>query len=464
MRILKAILIALLSFFSSSICLSQTGNMPVQNAFQPSVVKKVLDNGLTVIVKPEPGSGLVAISAMVKAGAAQESIQDAGIGNFVAQLLLASTRSRSADDVAEVADSVGGNIVAQWYPDFTTIKMVTTSQNFRRAMSLIGECLTDANFEDKWIEQTRADLKKSINIQSDDIFENAYSQMKELLYEDNGYRRPPLGNERTINIATKDDLEKFYSRYYVPNNIVISIVGDVTAEQAIDRADNSFAGASPAKLPYDRGVPDEKLEQSKFHVSEVDLGVACLMLGWLAPSISSSDYPAMEVATNALGGGKGSIMFRELRQKRGMGYDTGAIYQRYEHQGHIIAYVITDPYKVDIPGLTTPRLVLDGVKKALLDQIKLLKDQPLSEKDLQRAKGYTVGSYTLSHQRLMERAFELGSLESMGVGWKMYYDFADKVDAVTASDVQRAANKYFNNYAAVLLLPRSQSPSQDQSK
>ena len=111
------------------------------------IVRKVLDNGLTVVIKPEEGSGLVAIVAVVRVGAGQESIQTAGVGNFVSRLLLASTRLKSAEQVASIADEVGGNIGTGWDPDITSLRTVTTSIGFDHAMSLIGESLTEANFE-----------------------------------------------------------------------------------------------------------------------------------------------------------------------------------------------------------------------------------------------------------------------------------------------------------------------------
>ncbi|MHB9038404.1 MAG: M16 family metallopeptidase [Armatimonadota bacterium] len=427
-------------------------------AQKPAITKKVLDNGLTLIVKPEPGSGIVAVVAMVKTGAARESIQNAGIGNFVAQLVLASTRMSSAEEVAAVADEVGGNIGAQWHPDFTEIRTVTTSAMFNRAMSLIGECLTEANFEGKWVEGVRSDLLRRVNAQSDDLFESAYYDLRQLLYEDSGYKRPNMGFERTVRLATPQDLQKFYSLYYVPNNIVISVAGDVTLDQAVDRAEKAFAGIPASKLPVDRGMPDEKLDRSKFHASEVELGAAYLMLGWLAPGMGSPDYPAVSVLANALGGGKGSIMFQELRQKRGMGYDVGVMYPKLKYQSHLLGYIITDPFKFS-PTTMSPKLVLDDVKTALLEQVTALKENPLSAKNLERAKGYTIGSYNLSHQHLLDRAFDLGWFETIGAGYDMYTRYPDEVEKVTAEDVQRAARKYFGDYAAELLLPRTGAES-----
>ncbi|MCE5314057.1 MAG: pitrilysin family protein [Armatimonadota bacterium] len=424
------------------------------SAQKNAVVKKVLDNGLTLIVKPEPGSGIVAIVAMVKAGCAQESIQNAGLGNFVAQLVLASTRMSSAEEVAAVADEVGGNVGSQWQPDFTEIRAVTTSAMFNRAMSLIGECLTEATFEGKWVEEVRSELLRRVNAQSDDLFGTAYSDIRGLLYQDSGYKRPNMGFERTVRLATPGDLQKFYSTYYVPNNIVISVAGDITLDQALDRAEKAFAGIPPGKLPVDRGMPDEKLERSSYHASEVDLGAAYLMLGWLAPGVGMQDYPAVSVLGNALGGGKGSVMFQELRQKRGMGYDLGVMYPKLKYQSHLLAYIITDPFKFSLTTMS-PELILEDVKTALLEQVDTLKNAPLDQKALDRAKGYTIGSYNLSHQHLLDRAFDLCWFETIGAGYDMYTRYPEEVEKVTAGDVQRAANKYLGDYAAELLLPKS---------
>ena len=428
-----------------------------QAAEQSAVVRRVLDNGLTVLVKPEKGSGLVAVTAIVRAGAGQESIQNAGIGNFVTNLVLASTRLSSAEEVAKIADEVGGNIEAQWNPDFTVIRAVTTSARFNEAMNLIGECLTEANFESKWVEQIRTDLLRQLKEQSDSLFNRTYDTMRELLYEDNGYRRPRLGFERTVRVAASQDLQKFYSNYYVPNNTVIAVVGDVTVERVLDRAGKAYAGVEAKSLPLDRGVQDERLDRPKLKSSEAELSIAYLMVGWLAPAVGTPDYPAMAVASNALGGGKGSIMFQELRQKRGIGYDVGTIYPRQKYQSHVLAYITTDPLKSG--SLFTARRSLEDVKAALIDEVEKLKSQPLSAQNLERARGYTIGSYALEHQRMHERAFHLAWLEAVGVGYDYDRKFAEEVQKVSAEDVMRVARKYFTNCATVLLVPKTNSPA-----
>lgn len=422
------------------------------------IVKKVLDNGLTVLIKPEKGSGLVAIVALVKVGAGQESIQTAGIGNFVSRLLLASTRLKSAEQVASIADEVGGNIGTGWDPDVTSIRAVTTSAGFDKAMSLIGESLTEANFEPQWVEDQRKALLKEIRSGSDELFQKAYSELRQLLYEDNGYRRPASASERAVNIATPQDLQTFFSRYYAPNNMVLCIAGDVTVEHAIDRVEKAFAGVLARRLPVDRGVPDESLDRAKLRALETDATVACMLVGWLAPCASSADYPAFAVAASALGGGKGSLMFQEIRQKKGIGYEIGATYPILRYQSHLVAYIITDPYKNAPPG-ARPSLLLEDARQSLISLVDSLKDNELSAEDLERAKGYTIGTYALSHQHLIDRAVLLGRAEAVAGGYQFDTSYADRIQAVTAADVQRVARKYFTNYATVVLLPRPRSES-----
>ena len=143
-----------------------------------------------------------------------------------------------------------------------------------------------------------------------------------------------------------------------------------------------------------------------------------------------------------------------------MGYDIGTTYPRLIHQSHIVAFVVTDPFKADSAN-SSPTIVLNDVKSALLEQVQQLKNKPLSEKDLGRAKGYTIGTFALSHQHLLDRAFELGWMEIAGLGYQTYQDFPDKIDKVTSADVQRIANKSFDNYSAVLLLPKAKESGEE---
>jgi predicted Zn-dependent peptidase len=154
--------------------------------------------------------------------------------------------------VAGVADEVGGNIGTTWNQDYTEVRTVTTIDMFDDAVSLLGDILNNANFESKWVELARQEILTQLNTEGDDIFQTTYKQMVRKLYRDNPYNRPSLGYVRTIKSITPQDLLAFYEKYYVPNNMLISIAGDIDSEHALDRIRIAFAGTSAKTLPKTR--------------------------------------------------------------------------------------------------------------------------------------------------------------------------------------------------------------------
>ena len=444
---MKSFLISLILMLSINLCFAQ--NVP-----QVNIEKKVLDNGLNIVVKPEAGTGLVSIIALVKAGTANESIQNSGIGVFVSRLLLASTRQKSADDIASIANQVGGNINTERSEDFIALKIVTTAEMFNTSVSITAEILSQANFEDKWVEVVRKQLMEDYQKEDTDIFRRAYDKVRAMLYEDNGYNKPYLGSLSVIQSLSINDLKKYYKTFFVPNNIVISVVGDITPSQVYDRFDKAFAGEISKPLPKVREVPYEELDRSKSNISEANIGAAYMIMGWLAPGVNNQDYASMLVLNNILGQGKSSLLFTELRQKAGIGYEVGTMYPRLVNQSHLSAVVITDPYKQSIPG-TLPEPILDIVRAKIVDVASMLKKSPVTDLQLQRGKGYAIGTFALSHQHLIDRAYDLAWFEASGLGYKLYTDFPQLIEKVTKTDVQKVAVRYINNYAVVVLVPKS---------
>lgn len=327
-------------------------------------------------------------------------------------------------------------------------------------MSLIGDILINANFEQKWVESARSEILAKIANEGDDVFQVTYEQVRRKLYRDNPYHRPPLGYARTIRSLSADDLLQFYRAYYVPNNVVVSIVGDVTVEHALERIKIAFAGTSAKPLPRQRAIPPETLEDSKAEVMERPIGAAYFAFGFLAPAMTSPEYPAAQVASAVLGSGKGSRMFQNLREKKGLAYELGTIYPPLKEQGHILAYMVTDPYRRTFPGFSV-QMMLSEAKQAMLEEITKLQNEKVSPEELERAKKYIIGTYALKHQRLRDRAFHLGRLEAIGLGCEYDSELAAKIEAVTAKDVQGIMQKYFNNYAMSIVLPEGKSETAD---
>jgi zinc protease len=423
------------------------------SVFGAAPVKKVLPDGLTVIVKPEPGSGIVAIEAFVKVGVLQEKDRNSGIGNLVARSLLTSTLSMSAGRLAWCMDEAGGNFETQWWPDATEIRVTATAAEFDEAMRIIGEVLTSASFEPNWVEQAKSSLRAQKASDDDDVRQFAYDRLRALLNSESAYGRPACGSEDFVKSSTPQDLAGFYKSYYVPNNIVISIAGDVTVDHAISRARSVFIGSLTNPLPKVREFFPDTMDSAHSEVIDRPVSVAHILVGYLAPGLDSPDRTAMEVAAAILGQGKSSRLFVALREKRGIGYDVGTSYPELKAQSHIVIRVVTDPYKITFAGLKA-KMVLQEVREAVLSEIDSLKSKSVSEQELARAKQYLIGTYALKHQRLRERAFLVGWYEALGVGYDYDSTRTDRIKAITTADVQRVAKTYFDNYGMVVVLPK----------
>ena len=429
--------------------------------FAGSVSKTVLPNGLTVLIKPEPGSGIVAVDAFVRAGQAEERPPLAGIGNLVARTLMTSTLNNSTERLANAIDEVGGNFQTVWNADFTELRVITTSANFEDATRIIGEILSNATFPERSFEEARKAVLEEIHQSGDDVFGQAYLNSVKMLYKDNAYGRPLSGESLTLRKLTREDALSFYKQYFVPNNTVIAIVGDVTEERAAEAARMAFAGARLTPLPIRRTIPDEELESIKSQVLQRDIPAAYVLVGYLAPGMTNPDYRAFTVVTALLGGGKASRLFRNIRDKHGIGYDLGVLYPLRANQSHIVLYVSVDARRFESAG-ASGGLGIDELRKLLIQQVDAVKEGNFTDTELQRAKNYAAGSWLLRHQRAADRAYLLGSMEAMGLGYQFDADLDAKIEAVTSEDLRKVCEKYFNNYCVEVVVPNSTEAEEKQ--
>jgi zinc protease len=162
------------------------------------------------------------------------------------------------------------------------------------------------------------------------------------------------------------------------------------------------------------------------------------MLGFPAPGVENPDYPAMCLANVLLGGNKSSLLFRKLREERGLGYQVGSLYPALRGESHLAAYVGLDSTRA------TPE-ALEAVQAAITEQVNVLRSGDFTDQDLERAKRFLVGKHALKHERTRDRAFYLGWHEAIGLGYQYDFQYADKIKAVTKGDVVHTCSRFFDS-------------------
>lgn len=424
----------------------------------PAPLDTVLPCGIRIIVQQEPQTRLVAINVFIRVGANEEDNANAGIGNFVASTLLSGTSNQDSETMAHEIGMLGGNATAVWQPDMTQIKALTLASQFDEASYLICDVLKNANFSDDAVESSRHDLLANMQSQSDDLYQETYDGLRSALYAGTPYAHPQLGDPAIVRRLTSRQLRDFFARYYTPDRIVISVVGNVTTDQVAQTLGQDLQDfpRTAGRQPPDPGIAAQPLaKMAVVKRYRPDLTAGYVMAGFLAPGAGSKDYPAMLLANALLGGMKTSLLFVNLREKQQLGYEVGSVYPNQIGASDCEAYIISAPTRTSSTGKAEP--IFGTVRDALVDQFKLLRQNPPSDADLARAKRYLIGSYLIEHERLEQRAYYLGyseiALKSLG-GYRFDSHFADIINAVTPADIQRVAQKYLSgNYAVSMLLP-----------
>lgn len=420
---------------------------PAARAADPGApVKTTLANGLRIIVKPETDTPLVAIDVFVRAGAPQETAATAGIGSFVAQTLFASTTNSPPETMTRDIAALGGNVAATWHPDWTQIAALTVKDKYSDAIFLLADTLKNADFDPGVVADTRTQMLNAIDNRDSDLFQIAYGNLQKALYGGTSYARPEGGTASNISRLTRDDLMRYYWRYYVPKNLVFVVVGNITPEAAVREITNDlddFPRAVRAAAPFADPLPPLARDLPPLRVFQPDLEQECVVAGVRAAPVSDPDSSALMVANALLGGMKSGRLFTQLREKQGLAYDLGSLYNPRLAAGDIAAYVYAAPTRTD-PTTKKDVPTVGLVKEAILKQFAGLQAAPPTGVELARAQHFLIGVNKIKHERIEDRAALLGAAElSSHDGYRLDTDYARYINAVTAADVQRVAVKYF---------------------
>lgn len=422
--------------------------VPVCAAADPAApVKTTLPDGLRIICKQETGTPLIAIDVFVRAGASQEMTATAGIGSFVAQSLLDSTKDNTPESLTSAVNALGGNVSAAWHPDWTQVSALTVKDKYKDAIFLLADVLQNADFGDadpSVVENTRQQLLSELDNRDADQFQTAYGSLEKTLYAGTSYARPEGGTPETISRLTQADLLRYYDRFYVPSNIVFVVVGNIAPEaaaQVIAQDLDDFPRAGPAASASDP-LPPLSVDLPATHLYQPDLSQNCVMVGYRAVPMASPDYFPLLVANALFGGMKSGRLFTALREQQSLAYDLGSLYDPHLAAAALAGYVFGAPTKTD-PTTKKDIPTVGLIKNGILAQVKSLQSAPPTPAELTRAQHFLIGSYALRHERLEDRASLLGQAElSAPDGYKLDADYNKYINAVTADDVQRVANKY----------------------
>ena len=394
--------------------------------------REVLPTGMVLLISEQHALPIVTLSLLIQAGSILDPPDKPGVANLVAELLTQGTPTRTAPQISEAIEFVGGSLSVDAGQELTTLSLSVLSKDLDLGLDLLADILLHPTFAPAEIARKKQEVIAGIKRDQEDPGTVSWQAFLKLLYGANPFGHPVEGTEASVPTITRDDLVHFHEAYFRPNKAILAVVGDVRGADLKQRLNAKLGGwqpGGPAMTPPPLPAP---LAKPVVRTIPREVTQANINLGNLGITRDNPDYYAVQVMNYLLGGGFSSYLISEIRDSKGWAYDVGSSFSPSKYAGEF-----------DV-SLQTRNEVAEQAIEAVLAQIRRIRDQPVSEQDLKDAKAYLTGSFPLRLDTSRKLVGWLASIEYYGLG----LDYADRypglINAVTAADVQRVARKYLD--------------------
>jgi predicted Zn-dependent peptidase len=410
-----------------------------------SIKMTELENGLRVITDNVPGMDSVALGIWAGVGTRHEDMVNNGCAHMVEHMLFKGTEKRSALEIAEVIENVGGNMNAYTGREVTSYHAHVLKEDTDLAIDVIADMAQNYTMPQEEIERERSVILQEIGMCNDTPDDLIFDEYQETAYPEQSLGAPILGRAEYIEGMKREALQDYITQFYTPSRIVVSAAGGVDHEAFAARVAKQFDNLpedkphheTPANYSGGENRNEKALEQS--HV----------ILGFQGISRLEEDFYAAQALSSLLGGGMSSRLFQEVREKRGLVYSIFSFHAGYQDDGQFGIYAGTGPELLTdlIP------VICDEVQKATAD---------ITEVEMARAKAQMKASLLMGRESMMNRADrQAKNLLQRGEVIDMDAVTA-KIEALDIAKVQGVASRIFTGKPTVAGLgPLSQMESYD---
>jgi zinc protease len=402
---------------------------PREVKFPPYDIR-ALSNGMQIITVLQNEQPAVTMRLLVKAGGAQDPDKKRGVATLLGSLLDQGTTTKSAEQIADQIDSLGGLLGTGSGDDFTSVNIVVMKDSFGVAMDLLGDIVRNPAFAAEEIDRQKEQAISSQRVNVNDPDYVASVLFDRLVYGFHAYGLPGSGTPETLAAITRQDLQAFHRQYFVPNNMVLAIVGDVTREEAFAAAQRVFGGLAREDVPPVRGIEPPAPTRRVIVVDKPDAVQTEIRMGQLAIPRKHADYLSWDLAGKILGGEGANRLHRVLRSERGLTYGASAEVGGRKQAGDLVA-------ETDTRTETTGEAL-----RLMIEEFSRLQRQRVSERELADAQAYLAGSFPLTIETPNEIASQVINNVMYELPVEEISTYRERVLAVTPDDIQRVARTY----------------------
>jgi zinc protease len=409
------------------------------------VKRDILENGLTLLVVERHNLPIVMVSIGMTAGSLVEPEEQAGLANLTAELLTAGTENRTASQINEEIDFVGASLGASGGIDYITVSLSVLKKDIHLGFDLLSDIIMRPLFPEEELNKKRDRIKGSLKAREEDPGFVSSREFKKSVFGAHPYGRLVSGIPETLDRIARRDIVRFHSQYYVPNNAIMSVVGDITYEEVKSLLKKYFSEWRTKKFSIPSRLRFEGKKQRNIITIEKDITQANIILGHMGVSRDNPDYYAVSVMNYILGGGGfASRLMQNLREERGLVYDVYSFFAADKYGGS---------FRV---GLQTKNESANTAIQEIIEEIKKIRSSPVSDTELSDAQSFLTGSFPLRIETSGRIAGFLVAVEYYGLGMDYIEKYPLYINKITKNDVLRVAQKYLDPEKVTLVVVADQ--------
>ncbi len=389
--------------------------------------KTVLPNGIRIISEHIDHIRSISIGTWVKCGSRYEDKATNGAAHFIEHMLFKGTRNRSAFEIASAIDSVGGMMNAFTGKELTSFYIKIPDYHLPMAVDLLADIFTNSCFDDEDIKKEQSVVLQEINMTEDSPDDYIHDYFEGIFWDGHPLGFPVLGTRSLVASLNRETLLSFFNARYGGNNLLLAAAGNLRHDEFVDLVSKKFGSIRTTTST----LVTKPATSSRVAVLKKDLEQAHMIMGTLAPSaISPERYPGF-LLNAILGGSMSSRLFQEIREKRGIAYAVHSFVATYMDTGLLGIYAGTSDEKIPV--------VID----LILEELKRLRRELLTEKEMAQVKELIKGNYLLSMENTDSRMIRLAKNEITFGKYITQHDVIASIDAVNAEDVRNLASDIF---------------------
>jgi len=403
------------------------------------VKKFTLSNGLRVVVEPIPTCRSVSFGIWVKTGSRNETKENNGISHFIEHMMFKGTSTRSAKDIADLFDGIGGNVNAFTAKEYTCYFAKVLDEHLPIAVDALSDMFFNSALAEDELAREKNVILEEIAMYEDTPDDKVHDEASRASLGDHPLAYSILGLEDRLTAMTSDDLRKYMDERYTIENTVVSVAGNVEEESLIELLEKHFGSFSKhsEQAEIELEAPSF-IGDYLFYKKKTEQNHICL--SFPGCSITDPKLYAMILLNNAMGGGMSSRLFQEIREKRGLAYSVYSYHTSYADSGLFTVYAGTAPKQTkDVLDLT-------------LQQLEELRVHGLSQEELHRGKEQLKGSLILSLESTSSRMNRLGKNELMLGRHYTLDELLKRINDVTMDDIVQVTEKMLSVPFAVAMV------------